>query len=205
MLSDLAVRGSFPVGTAQGNFRNNRGPVQRSDNSQHVNLVMFIIIAVFMVCHFVRIPAVFYHDYIDKWAGECSKIIMETRTACVWNLQMNETRSIEAYYPDWLKKTTSLGHLLVIVNSSVNFIIYCLVAPPFRTALARKCACLRRSREGTEALPQVEMIQMTNIRTLPTLADAQDRQGTEERSQLEMIATTNNGALCTLAAPLNGE
>ena len=167
MLSDLTVWGSFPVDTTQGNFRNNRGSAQRSNNSQHVNLVLFSIIAVFMVCHFVRIPAVFYHDYIDKWADECSKIFTETKIACVWNLQMNETRSIQAYYPDWLKKTTSLGHLLVIVNSSVNFIIYCLVAPPWRRALLRKFTGLRRSREATEASSQVEMKKIGNIRTVP--------------------------------------
>ena len=108
------------------------------------------------------------------------------------NLQVNETRSIEVYYPDWLKNTISLSHLLIIVNSSVNFIIYCLAAPPFRTALARKWACLRQRREGTEAFPQAERIEMTNIRRPRTLAVEQSRQGAEACPQVEMIETTNN-------------
>ena len=135
----------------------------------------------------------------------CNKIIIETTIACVASFQMNEPRSIEAHYPDWLKQIISLGHLLVIANSSMNFMIYCLATPPFRTALARKCACLRRSREGTEARPQVEMIEMTSFRTLRTLAAGQTSQGTEARSQAEMIETTNIATICTLAVPFNGE
>ena len=122
------------------------------------------------------------------------------------NLQMNETRSIEAYYPDLLKKIISLSHLLVIVNSSVNFIIYCLGTPPFRMALARKFACLRRCREGTEARPQVGMIQMATPNdsnsTVRTLAVGQSRQDIEAHSHVVM---TNVGARSTLTAPLSGK
>ena len=160
MRSDLTFPGSFSTNTPQENFGSNRVSVQRSDNNQHVNLMLFLIIAVFMVCHFTRLPAVFYHDGIGKWAKECADISMETRMACLGYLQMNETRTIKAYYPDWLKKTISVSHLLAIVNSAVNFVIYCLVVPPFRRALARKCACLRRHREGTEARRQIEMIEL---------------------------------------------
>ena len=176
----------------RGNSRNNSVRGQRSDNSGHANWMLFLIVGVFVVCHVARIPAIFYYDSINIWKEGCSKITMETRIACAINLQMNETRSIEAYYPDLLKKTISLSHLLVIVNSSVNFIIYCLSAPPFRMALARKCACLRRRREGTEGRPQVEIIEMTNIRTTSTLAHGQGRQGTKACPQVEMIETTNN-------------
>ena len=130
---------------------------------------------------------------------------METRMACVGNLPMNETRSIQGFYPDWLRKTTSLGHLLVIVNSSVNFIIYCLVAQPFRTVLARKCAYLLRSRESTEARPQIEMIPMTNIHTIGTLAAEQSTQGTEARSPAETVETIKIATNGILAEPLNGE
>ena len=129
-----------------------------------------------MVCHCVRIPA------------------------GITKLQMNE-----AHYPSWIKSTISISHLLAIVNSSMNFIIYCLAAPRFRRALARKCTCMRRCRETTEARTDVEMTEMASIRTLRTLATGQSRQGTEAPSQVEMIEMTTIGTPCTLAVPLNGE
>ena len=41
--------------------------------------------------------------------------------------------------PLWIMCLESVAHLLVMLNSSSNFLIYCSVSKQFKTALARRC------------------------------------------------------------------
>jgi hypothetical protein len=37
------------------------------------------------------------------------------------------TLGLNPYYPKWMHTVTYVNHLMLVLNSSVNFIIYCLV------------------------------------------------------------------------------
>ena len=52
--------------------------------------------------------------------------------------------------PLWIMCLESVAHLLVMLNSSSNFLIYCSVSKQFKTALSRRCLGLVRNKETQE-------------------------------------------------------
>ena len=52
--------------------------------------------------------------------------------------------------PLWIMCLESVAHLLVMLNSSSNFLIYCSVSKQFKTALSRTCLGLVRKKERQE-------------------------------------------------------
>ena len=52
---------------------------------------------------------------------------------------------IDADHPGWLYIISAINHLMLMFNSSVNFIIYCAVGSRFRNALS----CKIRSHNST--------------------------------------------------------
>ena len=50
-----------------------------------------------------------------------------------------------AYYPPaYILYSETVSHLLLITNSSVNFMIYCVVATRFRVFIKRRVMCISR-------------------------------------------------------------
>merc|ERR1719483_1280686 len=47
------------------------------------------------------------------------------------------TLGLSPYYPKWMHTVSYINHLMLVLNSSVNFIIYCLVGKKFRSILLR--------------------------------------------------------------------
>ena len=83
-------------------------------------MILAGIVIVFAVCHFFRFFLAFYHV----------SIVEKTRL-CIENGR-------ESAHPPWLYVISALNHLMLMVNSSVNFIIYCAVGSKFRRAVMEK-------------------------------------------------------------------
>ena len=50
-----------------------------------------------------------------------------------------------AYYPPaYILYSETISHLLLITNSSVNFLIYCVVATRFRVFMKKRVMCISR-------------------------------------------------------------
>jgi len=79
--------------------------------------VVISIVITFLVCQIPRIFLSFYRASVSK------------RTNFCWELGLLPT------HPSWMFTLTALQHFFLIVNSSVNFIIYCVMGTKFRQVL----------------------------------------------------------------------
>lgn len=91
-----------------------------SSQSPDYSLAMILagIVIVFVFCHSFRFFLAFY---------QVSTV--EKTTSCI-------EKGKKAAHPSWLYVISALNHLMLMVNSSINFIIYCAVGSRFRQALA---------------------------------------------------------------------
>ena len=85
-------------------------------------MILAGIVVVFAVCHFFRFFLAFY---------EVS--IVEKTKLCI-----EENGRDSKAHPPWIYVISALNHLMLMVNSSVNFIIYCAVGSKFRRAVMEK-------------------------------------------------------------------
>ena len=103
----------------------NLGVSRQVSNNQHQEnhsliLILAGIVVVFIVCHSFRFFLAFY----QVSTAETTRLCIE--------------RGREAAHPSWLYVISAVNHLMLMVNSSVIFIIYCVVGSKFRKALTDK-------------------------------------------------------------------
>ena len=106
-----------------------------SPPNQDLNLapVLFGIIIVFVLCNSLRLFINFY-DFSVRY-----KII-----GC-------EQKGVGRYPPLWVACSVSVSNMLLMVNSSVNFLVYCVVGSKFRSILWQQLSGLFKkcSKENT--------------------------------------------------------
>lgn len=110
-------------GRLAANAGDQRGPGAVGSRSNHNvnrrrmedNLAMIFmgIVLVFLVCHFPRIVLALHETMVIKDAMSCSK-------------------NGENLFPFWALIFSHFSHLLLVLNCSVNSIIYCLLSSKFR-------------------------------------------------------------------------
>lgn len=100
--------------------RSNNQDQQEANPDHNLAMILAGIVMVFAVCHFFRFFLAFYHVSI----AERTKICHE--------------QGRETAHPPWLYIISALNHLMLMVNSSINFIIYCAVGSKFRQAVMAK-------------------------------------------------------------------
>lgn len=95
-------------------------------NSPDYSLALILagIVIVFVVCHSCRFFLAFYHVSVVEKTSLC--------------MEKNKPTQL----PSWMYVVAPINHLMLMVNSSVNFIIYCAVGSRFRRALT--CRLLTR-------------------------------------------------------------
>ena len=73
--------------------------------------------------------------------------------------------------PLWVMCLESVAHLLVMLNFSTNFLIYCSVSSPFKKALSKACWLCWGS--PSTSSPGIQLTEATvvqdKVRTHPTL------------------------------------
>lgn len=72
--------------------------------------------------------------------------------------------------PAWGRYTNEVSNALLITNSSVNFVYYCMVGRAFReklwSILEKHCPCLRRSSEApSPSLPQGQILSQNEVQS----------------------------------------
>ena len=89
---------------------------QRPYRSSDFNLAIILagIVIVFFLCHTLRFFLEFY------------RVATVERTVQCMSKGQGEA------HPTWLFPVAALSHLMLIVNSSINFVIYCAVGSKFR-------------------------------------------------------------------------
>ena len=64
--------------------------------------VSFFIVFVFVICHSIR------------WIPNIYELILRI-----------QTKDVENHWPYWIESITQISHFLTVLNSSVNFYIFC--------------------------------------------------------------------------------
>ena len=131
---------------------NGDGPpriIRRKNNS--TNVILLCIVLLFLVCHILRFFGLYYYDDLTEFADGCMQIYRNGTKECH---ETNGTSTKiydtpEVNYPKWLWSLNPVGSLLLLMNSSLNFVIYVLAGTRFRKTFLRKIktlsSCLRRS------------------------------------------------------------
>ena len=106
----------------QNNEENGGGGKQNQCQSTDYNLAMILagIVIVFCICHSLRVFLAFYYVSVVERTNQCTE------------------KGEETSHPFRLYIISALNHLMLVVNSSINFIIYCAVGSKFRKVLKDK-------------------------------------------------------------------
>ena len=97
-------------------------PAALSNYSNNDNLapILFGVVIVFVICNSLRVILNIYDSAVVEDIIKCEK------------------QKMGRYPPPWILCTISVSHLLLMVNSSVNFLVYCVAGKRFRSILTRK-------------------------------------------------------------------
>lgn len=92
------------------------------------------IVAVFFICNLPRIFLHMYETSVMEKARECSRLRQRS-------------------FPAWVWVMTSVSHLFLVINSSVNLLIYCLWNAQFRKVAKTMLInlCLLKNRLGSQS------------------------------------------------------
>jgi len=88
---------------------------QRKERS--LGLILISIVLVFLICHALKVYLAFYKIHILNKTVFCSE------------------KGMIPQHPLWLHFLNSFNHLMLVISSSANFIIYCFLGKRFRTSL----------------------------------------------------------------------
>ena len=129
--SNLQVRQQASNGSGSKDIvnpfvRSYTSPAVLSSNSGSANLapILFSVVIVFVICNSLRVILNIYDSAVVEEIIECEK------------------SNMGRYSPAWIMCTISVSHLLLMANSSVNFLVYCVAGKRFRSTLARKTRTL---------------------------------------------------------------
>ena len=89
--------------------------------------ILFGVVIVFILCNSLRVLLNIYDFTVLDDIIECHK------------------KGVGRYPPTWVMCSVSVSHLLLMVNSSVNFLVYCVAGTRFRRILFRKLRVLAKS------------------------------------------------------------
>ena len=97
-------------------------PAGLSNYQSNDNLapILFGVVIVFVICNSLRVILNIYDSAVVEDIIECEK------------------QKMGRFPPAWILCTISVSHLLLMVNSSVNFLVYCVAGKRFRSILAKK-------------------------------------------------------------------
>ena len=113
------------------------------NNNDNLAPILFGVVIVFVICNSLRVILNIYDSAVVEDIIECEK------------------QKMGRYPPAWVLCTISVSHLLLMLNSSVNFLVYCVAGKRFRSILAKKirkkfrafrkvlyCCCGKRKRQS---------------------------------------------------------
>ena len=89
-------------------------PAVGGGNDINLAPILFGVVIVFIGCNSIRVILNVYDFYVLDGIIEC------------------ESKGMGRVPPVWVNCTISVSHLLLMINSSVNFLVYCVAGTRFR-------------------------------------------------------------------------
>ena len=93
------------------------GSAQPPNSDLNLAPVLFGVIIVFVLCNSLRLFLNFYDFSVKDEIIKCEK------------------KGVGRFPPFWVAVSVSVSNMLLMVNSSVNFLVYCVVGSKFRSIL----------------------------------------------------------------------
>ncbi|TRY77068.1 hypothetical protein TCAL_00022 [Tigriopus californicus] len=118
--SNLATKGSATATGAGGGSGGGGGGAGANTNDIKLAPILFGVVIVFVLCNSLRVILNIYDFSVVDSIIDCEK------------------KGVGRLPPSWILCSISVSHLLLMVNSSVNFLVYCVAGTRFRRVLVRK-------------------------------------------------------------------
>ena len=126
-------------------------PSSRRHVEDHLAIVFLVIVSVFFICHLPRIILSIHEMWIVEITIQCA-------------------RQGKYSFPIWAIIFNKFSHLLLVINSSMNCLIYCLMSSKFRKIFsqrAKKWGCLKSETAVNIEVVHVELPQQINNASKP--------------------------------------
>ena len=129
--------------------------------SNNTNILLISIVSVFLACHILRFVGLYYHEELKILDDVCITIYVNATNVCKMT-GGNGTMEVASSdillilgYPRLIWYVNPIAAFLLLVNSSINFIIYVLAGTRFRKAFIRKIRWLTRACRQQDIDPNV--------------------------------------------------
>ena len=137
------------------------------------NLAVTLVSIVFMhiVCNALRVfLGVLVVALVGKYERKKLPVRVQSIIPAFEDVQVECIKHADRYIPPlWIMCLESVAHLLVMLNFSSNFLIYCSVSNQFKMSLSKVCGLLCTSRVGHDVTATSEYYSVavdTGIRLL---------------------------------------
>ena len=102
----------------------------RQDKENTLAIILISIVMVFFTCHSLKFFLVLYKVRFKTKRSSFQphfQVHVTSKTLYCYNL------GLSPQYPKWMHSMSYINHLLLVLNSSINFIIYCFVGSRYST------------------------------------------------------------------------
>lgn len=127
----------------------------------NTNILLISIVSVFLACHILRFVGLYYHEELKTLDDICITIYVNATKLCkatggngTMDVASSDILLILAY-PRSIWYVNPIAAFLLLVNSSLNFIIYVLAGTRFRKAFIRKIRWLTRACRQQDIDPNI--------------------------------------------------
>jgi len=117
---------------------------QRQRREKSLAVILISIVLVFLSCHSLKLYLAFYKIHILNKTVHCNSL------------------GLSPSHPSWLLTTNTVNHLMLVSNSSANFIIYCFMGKRFRKSLLSTLSDSCRSRSHGHEHKSLERKSLSN-------------------------------------------
>ena len=157
--------------------RRRRGKRRRDDN---LSIVLMLIVGVFLICNLPRLILNMHEITVIHIVNKC-------------------THTDLGGFPAWSIALGFVSHVLLVLNSSINLMIYCLVGAKFRQVFwtvilcrnkERQCQCMQNTEDSKCPKCGQKLVGLKTIH----------RSGGEEGKDMEGKKSEQTGFFCTSAA-----
>ena len=160
---------------------------QNKQRQSESNLAITLVSIVFMhiLCNALR---VFLGVLVVALVGKCFMTWCFNLTPFLLDIQVSCIKHVDQYIPPlWIMCLESVAHVLVMLNFSSNFLIYCSVSNQFKAALSKLCLffCKKSSKRKESAKYQnvpTEVIVQQDTEAGVEMAEIHKQKRTSEES-----------------------
>ena len=127
LVKKVSIRRTLNVSNPNGYVREGISPEPSSAIQSGENSIKILIgiVVLFSSCHFLRLFLQCYHHIAANNYRQCVNNGITRREI-----------------PYWLWPLTAINHMCLVLNSSSNFLLYCMLGSKFRYNLIKECKFL---------------------------------------------------------------